>query len=235
VALIQHAVWAPLSWSPCGRRLAFNSYGIANPRHSSWFLEPSSGQMWRYNTAMFSGWIDSETFLAKDHNIYRIYDGNLPNPMPVTSVNFAVGDRSYDTITPAPIGADFPHVAGVMGSDGTGEIAWVRKNHQPGRVIWKSPDLPHAVSLFPKIDPLNEYAAWGMSRTSIRPLKDDPLVRPIEVDGRFCDWTQDGHVLTLSYNRLAVYTKDGKLVRRLSPPVPPKANMMAAYRKYGHR
>jgi len=235
---VQHAVWAPVSWSPCGRRLAFNSYGIMNPRHSSWFLEPT-GQMWRYNTQMFSGWIDSERFLGYDpgspeRSVYSIYDGNLPTHRAVGSVNFAGADASYYSLSPTPAGADFPYVAGVLRKDGTSEIAWVRKNLQVGRTIWRSTDLPDADYLFPKIDPFNECAAWGMVRTSVRRLRDDPSMRPLEIIGRFCDWTDDGNVLTIDYNRLAIYTKNGKLVRRLSPPVPPKGDMMAAYRKYGH-
>jgi hypothetical protein len=196
--------------------------------------------MWRYNTCMFSGWIDSETFLGYDNSItdrstYRIYDGNITGRRPVDSLKFANGDAFYDSLRPTPVGADFPHVAGVHGRDGTSEIAWVQKNHQVGRTIWKGRDLPAWNYLFPGIDPLNEYAAWGMSRTSVRGLRDDPSVRPLEIIGRFCDWTEDGNLMTIDYNRLAIYTKGGKLVRRLSPPVPPKGDTMAAYRKYGHR
>jgi len=233
LAQIQHNIWAPLSWSPSGRHLAYNGINRNTRLGGTWIEEPSSGRSWRFSIE-FSGWIDSESFLATDRSVYKIFDANLPGGKPVDSVKIADGQPFYATIAPTPIGADFPYVASFVASDQTTHIGWVRKNYQPGRIIWKSKDLEDWVYLFPKIDPFNEYAAWGY-QTEVKRLREDPSVPPMKVWGQFCDWTEDGNVLTLTYDRLAIYTKDGKLLRTLSPPVKPMPHLLAAYRKFQHR
>jgi prepilin-type N-terminal cleavage/methylation domain-containing protein len=231
-----HNIWAPLAWSPSGRRLAYNCVNRLSHFGGVTIQEPSSGRSWQMQGMLFSGWIDSESFLATDRNIYRVDDANQAVRAPVDSVNLSEGEPYYPTVAPTPLGADFPYVASFLESDGSTHIGWVRKNYHPGRILWKSKDMLNYVSLFPKIDPFNEYVACqGSARTLVKSLKEDRGVPPLEVYGEFCDWTDDGNLLTLTGYSLKIYTKDNKLLRTLSPPVRPALHYWAAYRKYGRQ
>src|SRR5882672_12884321 len=144
ITIPQHDRRSPLTWSPCGRRLSYYSFNRLTTVQSTCFQEPSSGRAWRLARVLVSGWIDSETFLGDDRNIYKIYNGNVP----VDSVKIRDEDPFYYTLSLNPIGADFPYVASFQESDGGTHIGWVRKDFRPGRVIWKSRDLPHAVYVY---------------------------------------------------------------------------------------
>jgi prepilin-type N-terminal cleavage/methylation domain-containing protein len=232
--LIQHASSGPLSWSPSGQCLAYNA-NIPGPGGlKTFFNEPSAGRIWKC-PLIFSGWIDSETCFGRDRGIYKTHNLNEAGGTPIDGVNLYYGDPFYEAFAPTPVGADFPYIASWMVS-GRYEIGWVRKDYRPGRVICKSQDVQAAAYLFPKVDLFNECAAWGLGDTYVKQLKQDSSLRPLRIYGSFCDWTEDGNLLTIGgTGTFAIYTRDGKLLRTLSPPAKANGRFVAAYRKYAHR
>ena len=223
-------IYAPLDWSPSGRRLAYYAYDPALHNYSTYFYEPATGKTWNYQGMPFSGRVDDDQFMS-GHEVISVETGAFIAFFPLPQ------EEWFSTCSPNPPGCDAPFVAAVQKKDVPGypwAIAFLRKNCRVGRVIWSNPENWMMDDPFPKVDPFGEYVAWRRG-TSFKPIRQESSGRPSSVPGRFCDWTEDGNLLTISDNSMTVYTKDGKLVRTISPAVKPGYYLQAAYRKYGHQ
>jgi hypothetical protein len=225
---------APVGWSACGRRLAYAGVDLKGEL-VTFVHEPSTGKVWRIRGSQkrFSGWIDYDTYLgpgAWGHAVIKVESG-------LQSTFFFLPDDSnhYDTFAPAPIAAGGKYVAAVHGGAAGCQIAFVDKNFMPARSIWRWPDAQRNQHnhCAPMVDTLGEYAAWPMNGGTAVHRIGQPSSTPLTmISGLFCDWTEDGNVL-VNQGGLVVYTKDGKLVRRI--PTERKPIGAATYRKYGHK
>ena len=102
------------------------------------------------------------------------------------------------------------------------------------------------ILLHPRVDPTGEYVAWTHGGTvAIKHVRESAFAAPTFIREPtslmfFCDWTEHGDLLVnLGYSRdstcLAVYSRRGQLLRRLSTPVHPDLGVVASWRKYDHR
>ena len=105
----------------------------------------------------------------------------------------------------------------------------------------------------PRMDMYGEYIAWTgfVNEPAQRRVVQwkhvrDPLSLPPTIisDGElgtdFCDWCEDGNLLVsveldANTSQLAIFDRQGRLIRRLDTATPPRPVTGASWRKYGHR
>jgi prepilin-type N-terminal cleavage/methylation domain-containing protein len=233
---------APPRWSPSGIRRAYHTSW--NGEWATFIHEPSTGRVWRNKGERFCGWVDNDHYFEwafYSHHPIDVETGFMGHSVETTNGKGGLGSTSYCTISPVPLSCGERHVASVNGGITGTEIAFVKKNFNPGRTIWRSyAPVDQYNYTVPGIDPLGEYAAWTFrGKTGIKCLHDPVSTPPVWIDGDFCDWTEDGNVMVnnggsaVFFNaRLAIYTKDGRLVRYI--PIDGGLRGVAAYRKYEH-
>jgi hypothetical protein len=238
-------LYSPVQWSPCGRRLGFNASDRVAGQSYTVFMEPMDGRTWKYPGNRFAGFIDYNRWIdtgAWGHNICSVETGHpigqfrLPNA------------QHFDTFAPAPPSSGGAFVASWHG-DIRPCIGLVKKDFMPGKPIytWPEQERGHHYHLNPQIDPTGEMVAWGPrfgDGVFIRGLREDPTVplSVLPVNGVFCDWTEDSHVLVNGYRGdvgfqpgLVIHKTDGTVVRHVPATVKPAAGSVASYRKFGHR
>ena len=225
----------PVDWSPCGRRLAYNVKDYTDSR--VYIHEPSCGKVSPIrNSHLFSAWIDYDTYLGMgSYGGHAIVDANAGQI--IEDFKFPAGCDTYSTFARCPPGCAFKFVAFCFGDQGT-QIAFIGKNYLPKRMIRHKPEgLTNVVPLFaPKVDPFGEYVAWdagGMTYVHVIVGQESSPATPIP--GGFCDWTEEGNVLTNFNGVLAVYSKLGRLVRNIPTERRIADGNAASYRKYGHQ
>ena len=233
VCSLNYTQSAPISWSPSGVRVAYNAFYPFGPT-ATFIHEPTTGKSWRIDGVNFNGWIDNDT-VACSGLAYRIEVGRV-----VKSLYPKIPNNFY-ALCPTPLGADHPYVARINNPQNDIWVAWLGKDFEIRKTIIRIPSryggsIPEA--FYPIVDPLSEYVAltngFGMVKSikqhSAAPGEDSP-------GGWICDWTEDSKLLCQAGGAepgLFIYSKEGKLVRRLLPPSAPTAGP-AAYRKYGHK
>jgi prepilin-type N-terminal cleavage/methylation domain-containing protein len=225
---------APMSWSPCGRRLAYNAghpvAGAAVIIH-----EPTAGKTWRIENVYFSGWIDYDTFISWPGKIYRVETGTIVRDI------FPMMPLYFEALSPTPLGVDHPYVARIKNADNELLIAWLGKEFQVGGIIFRDArPNPYGVGLnaYPVVDPLGEYVATRNGGV-VKALKQNSQILPSGTGTGFIqDWTEDSQILATSPGSergLFFYDKEGKLLRKITPPVNAPPSGQAAYRKYGRK
>jgi prepilin-type N-terminal cleavage/methylation domain-containing protein len=224
----------PVDWSPCGRRLAYNVTDSALNR--AYIHEPSCGKVWPITKSyLFSAWIDYDTYLGVGsyggHGIVNANTGEV-----IEEFKFPDGCNTYSTFARCPPGCAGQFVAFCFGVQGT-EIAFIGKNWLPKKVIRRQPEGIVAIApLFaPKVDPFGEYVAWDGAGTNVHSIAGPSSIPVVTLPGKFCDWTEDGQILTNLNGELRVYTKEGKFIRNIPTEHPVAGGNTASYRKYGHQ
>jgi prepilin-type N-terminal cleavage/methylation domain-containing protein len=230
-----------LAWSACGRRVGFSgSYGpgaYAMPDWNTFVHEPSTAKGWHYiwGWPRFAGFVDDDTYLgwgAYGHQMVRVENSSI------TFFNLPDSSQYYYTFAQAPPMAGGGYVACIGDASHASLIVLLGRNFEPRKTLWRFPDWAHLPGLCaPAIDPFGEWVAWSWNaRVMVKRIDEHTAATVTTLDiGYFCDWTEDGNLLVRDRsNKLAVYTRDGKLLRQLDTALRP-LNGTAAYRKYGHQ
>lgn len=239
----------PPVWSPSGDAILFR---VSNAGTSyTALLNPSSDR-----PAMFMprgdliGWIDST----------RYVEGTQGGVMAVRRVGVELPEYTVVPanpvffLAPAPPTAPAPLIGSVrLGANDA--ICFLKKDLSPGKPVYIGPPRGGRTSLHsPAVDPFGEYVAWTIydgraPRAAFKGVRESahaPATVLQPLDPRlyqrmyFCDWTDDGNLLcnisTDNVNfRLAIFGKDGRLVRKLDTETQPAKGIVASWRKYGHQ
>ncbi|HEX2971323.1 MAG TPA: type II secretion system protein [Tepidisphaeraceae bacterium] len=229
-------------WSPSGQRLVSQSDLTAN----MCVLDPGSGQV--LTSAPFAGmlltWLDnSHLVLANTRGLY-VRDADTGQVIK-TCLDIKVMPIPAGLLPPQCGPLVFIAIWHRPGSSKT-QLALFKKDLSIGATIPGTEGAAEA-----RVDPWGEWVAWRdathlPTQIGLRRLKDPPSTPPTLFGGEFhtlrlCDWSEDGNLLLVNATEdnqtwtLALYDKTGKLVRRIPTAVPPLANSIASWRKYGHR
>ena len=239
---------AAAMWSPSGQSLAFR--GFLGKTSSTVMINGLGTSVAHYpdNGRFLLSWCDSQRIIESDNvHLYIFLASNhaleqIVKPFPLPS-----------DIAPTPPGAPGPFVASAKWYD-TGIILFLRKDLTQGRHIWEQEIKgPYAGLYGPRMDMYGEYIAWTgfVNEPAQRRVVQwkhvrDPLNLPPTIisDGElgtdFCDWCEDGNLLVsvelnANTSQLAIFDRQGRLIRRLDTATPPRPVTGASWRKYGHR
>ena len=212
-------------------------------------MEPFSGRVRKISggAGPLLTWLDSAR-LVHGERMLTVMDAekNPTSPRDLRWVQVDAGETVF-SLAPAPPNAPGPLIASV-GGRGRAAVTFFRKDLTPGKRVWVAPG-PLYVS-YPRVDPMGEFVAWtdqaGGRRTMIKGVNEPVTKAPslITLPGYtsvyFCDWTDQGTLLGNATRdgrnwTLVLFTRDGKLIRRLETNVPPAQGVIASWRKYGHR
>jgi prepilin-type N-terminal cleavage/methylation domain-containing protein len=224
---------APISWSPSGLRVAYNAFKPFTGLTATMIHEPTTGKSWTIEGVVFNGWIDNDT-VACSGLAYRIEGGKVVKSFyPTIPVNLFA-------LCPTPLGADHPYVARLNNQQNDIWVAWLGKDLQIAKTIIRLPSryggtIPEP--FYPIVDPLSEYVALTNGFGMVKNIKQHSAAPGESSTGWICDWTEESHLLCQAGGAepgLFIYSKEGKLVRKLLPESAPTAGP-AAYRKFGHK
>jgi prepilin-type N-terminal cleavage/methylation domain-containing protein len=242
----------PPVWSPAGDAILFRmadkgaSYtALLNPSSNTPGKVPAMGDL--------IGWMDST----------RYVEGRQGGELYVRKVGVAQPERTVTPgnliffLAPAPPNAPGPMIGTVRLGD-YDAICFVKKDFSAGKPVYLSTGGGFRTTLHsPAVDPFGEFVGWtifdgGAPRAAYKSVRDpaaappniipspnQPGVQPFQ-RAYFCDWTDEGNLLcNVSANgqdyQLAVFARDGRLLRKLETEMPPAKGIVASWRKYGHQ
>ena len=245
----------PPLWSPSGQEIAFR---LTVGGDYTALMDPMSGLVskrspnWQSGGSLI-GWVDSAHVAESDRSTLYVRDtgtGKLTQtlPMPGSEIFF---------LSPTPPNAPGPFVGGYRRNGAADVICFFNKNFSPGRPVFQQPITGNRFSMeSPRVDMMGEFVAWTMhgqgaggsgAAVGIKAVTDSPSQRPTVIGAAqgygqvyFCDWTEQGTLLcNMSRDgrtwQLAIFDRNGTLIRRLETPVPPAKGVIASWRKYLHR
>jgi len=233
------------TWSSSGRTIGFevNNWpaGPGNLPQYMCILDPMSGIITQHleinpsPRTYFEGWWDDSHFIENSGG--RLYIRNAES-----------GAVLYTFLGGGAIGPYYlipPGLPGrwVSATNNEAAVRFVRRDFTWGRNIWVSHGSMHADSEdYPMdVDWLGEWIAWTVSdgnnhKTAIKRLSDPCSMDPSYINfiGYFAQWTEDGNLLFLTGDGMAVLDKSGNTVRSWSVPHGTHSGW-ASWRHYGHR
>ena len=240
---------SPPAWSPSGRKIAFRLMDRGGAYVG--IVEPISGRVVKFPErpgGYFVGWVSADQFLARD-------DGRFSGRFWVRDANTGAVSRTMNighepmcvSAVPTVAGAYF--IATDVGSQrGRETICLLRKDLSLGKPIYSSMD---GLLQSPRVDPMGEYVAWTNSRGSsnsaviaMKAIKSHSSEPPTLIGGSygsafFCDWTEDSKLLANitigGHYTLAIFDRNGRLVRKIPTAVEPAPGVVASWRKYLHK
>jgi prepilin-type N-terminal cleavage/methylation domain-containing protein len=238
---------SPPVWSPGGTKLGYGwNEGVGKPSYAA-VLDPFSGRVDKYpaDDRYFLTWVDHDTWAeAKrwEFTTRRQGDGLV--------LKKVQDEDRVMYVAPAPPSAPAPFIGSLRpdGANGTmARVAFLRKDFTVGRKVWEKQGPRFE---WPQVDPFGEWVGWtqgpdGRKEIAFKHVS-EPSQQPPTVLGRefrsayFCDWTDRAEILAnVSEDgqnwQLVIFARDGRLVRRLATSIPPRAGVVASFRKYGHR
>ena len=238
---------APPVWNPAGTRIAFKM--MDQGRIITGLLDPYSGQVKKVGdgSRQFLGWVDDdklvETGIGPNAQI-AVRDVHN-NGLLFSSQNTA----GAVFVAPAPAGSVAPFIASVK-HQGKASVVFLRKDLARGRRLWEAPATGGDSLEGARMDPMGEWVAWtgtagGGKAIQLKGVNEPVNQSPTTIKGDFtsvyfCDWTEDGTLLgngTRDGSKwtLAIFNRDGDVLRELQTDVRPAQGPIASWRKYGHR
>lgn len=242
----------PPVWSPSGDAILFR---MSDRGNFTALLNPMSerpGKM-RVVGQDLVGWIDSTRYVESSGDqlyVQHVGTGKTERTVrPSHRVHF---------LAPAPAGSPAPLI-GVVTQGVNDVVCFVKKDFSPGKPVYIHRGGGGRAGIqSPQVDPFGEYVAWTMLQggavaafkhvnepATRTPTYIGPLGAPIPGEPRFsrvyfCDWTEQGELLCNTTSdgvnyQLAVFGRDGKLLRMLPTDPPPAKGVVASWRKYGHQ
>ena len=239
---------SPPVWNPAGTRIAFR-FADRNQYYTG-LLDPYSGQVKKHpeNGRRFMGWLGGDQFA-------EVQPGpNAPifarDAETGVTREIAVGGSGAVFVSNAPPNAPAPYVGAAI-RQGRSAVVMLRKDLTPGRRLWQEQTAAMQSIEMPRIDPFGEYVAWtsrtgGTPQAWMKHVKDPPDLPPSPIGAGvfrslyFCDWTEDGRLLANGSNDgrnwvLAIFDRNGQLIRRLETDIKPVEGPIASWRKYMHQ
>jgi prepilin-type N-terminal cleavage/methylation domain-containing protein len=240
----------PPLWSPSGQSIAFR---LTDRGDFTALMDPMSGLVTKHNAGanQLIGWIDSSHVAESDRSTLSIRDVETGK----VTQSLRMGGEIF-FLFPSPANTPAPFIGGVRRDGRTDAVCFINKNFSPGKRVFEQPATANRYSMeSPRVDGFGEFVAWTMhgqgaggsgAAVGIKAVS-DPLSLAPTVIGRqqgygevyFCDWTEQGTLLcNMSEGsgwRLAIFDRNGKLIRKLETTVPPAKGVIASWRKYGHR
>jgi hypothetical protein len=218
-------------WSPTGLQLGFelSNWSGSGPQYMC-VLDPMSGQMMKYPQTFneprsyFYGWVDAGRFFecVGGYGFIRQADGGEI----IERADANMGCPLY----PCP-----PSLPGKWVTMWDGAIRYLKPGFKPGKVIWVPPRNdafhPNVVDYPMGIDPSGEWIAWSehsanavrtaFKHTASAATMPPYYIRPMRPGsmspsalGAFTAWTDDGNMLFMMNDGMAIVSKEGE-VRRL--------------------
>jgi prepilin-type N-terminal cleavage/methylation domain-containing protein len=234
-------------WSPSGQKIGFEvnnwSGPLSVPQYMS-VLNPMSGRISNHLQTSpsprnyFLGWWDDGHIMEGTGN-NRVYIRNAESGAVLRIIpdgTLRISGPLY-TVPPGLSG----RWIGVTGTEHA--VKFVRTDFGYGKTVWISHGSMHADGEdYPvDVDWLGEWVAWTVTngsshKTAIKRVADPSSMEPtyITFSGYFAQWTEDGNMLFLTGNGMAVLDKSGRTVRSWSVPYGTTSGW-ASWRKYGHR
>jgi len=241
---------APPFWSPSGQDIGFR---LVDKGSFTAFMDPMSGQVRKYSGGGdLIGWIDSSHVAESDRATLYVRDSDTGRVSQTVRMN-----PEIFFLFPAPANAPGPFIGGGRRDGKVDMVCFFSKNFSPAKRVYEQPATQNRYSMeSPRVDGMGEFVAFTMhgqgaggsgAAVGIKAIT-EPLDRKPTTIGRssghgdvyFCDWTEDGTLLcNMSKNgtewQLAVFDRNGQLIRTIATPVAPAKGVMASWRKYGHR
>ena len=245
----------PPLWSPSGQEIAFR---LTVGGDYTALMDPMSGLVSRRNPnngggGSLIGWIDSSHVAESDRATLFVRDTGTGR----VTQSFGMPGSEIFFLAPTPPNTPAPFVGGYRRNGSADVICFFNKNFSPGRKVYEQQPTANRFSMeSPRVDMMGEFVAWtihgpaaggGAAAVGIKAVTDPPSLAPTIIgrsqgygDVYFCDWTEQGTLLcNTSANgqswQLAIFERDGKLIRKLETPVPPAKGVVASWRKYLHR
>ena len=236
----------PPVWSPSGDAILFrmteggtNYTGLLNPMSE----RPTK----RRATGDLVGWIDSTRYVEGDAT--TLYVSNIATNRTEQTVTPA---NRVHFLAPAPPHSPAPFI-GVITQGASDVVCFIKKDFNPGKPVYITPARGGGRGgrtglQTPKVDPMGEYVAWtelnGGAMTAFKHVREPAARAPSYLTGfartYFCDWSEQGEMLcnttrdNVNYE-LALFGRDGRLVRMIPTETPPNSGVVASWRKYGHQ
>lgn len=243
----------PPVWSPSGDAILFRmtesggSYtALLNPMSERPSKVRAAGQN-------LVGWIDSTRYVEDSGGqlfVQNASNGRTERTLrPANRVHF---------LAPAPPSSPAPLI-GVVTQGNKDVVCFVKKDFSPGKPVYIAPGGGGRTGLqTPQVDLMGEYVGWtimdGGASAAFKHVREPAsraptLIGPSSavVPGErrfqrvyFCDWTEQGELLcNTSVNgttyELALFGRDGRLIRMLPTEPRPGRGVVASWRKYGHQ
>jgi prepilin-type N-terminal cleavage/methylation domain-containing protein len=252
-------------WSPNGRYIGYGGSDRSDPAGNFHvgILDPFSGRVIRHATprgmgaAFFCGWADDTHYIdTYPSSGYIIHDAETGE----VTATFHVSDRRHprQPVSPAPACSGWHYVTTVWREIAGGGLAdaivMLKRDFSLGKTIWVETDSPKIPYPTPRVDSCGEYVAWTKRRNNgswgafavafkaIRePASRPPSLVGTQFDGAaFCDWTEEGKLLTAVMHRgkakLVVLDLDGTVLREVPTEDPPRVEPgSASWRKHWRR
>jgi len=239
------------SWSSSGRTIGFEDsnwpLGDQSLPQFMCILDPMSGIIRKHPQinpsprTYFEGWWDDGHFIENSGGSLYIRDaesGVIFKTVPQSS------HRTYGPYYLVPAGLSGRWIVANQLSQKDFIVKFIRSDFSDGKTVWLSSSEamhPDGEDYPIDVDWLGEWIAWTVSdgnnhKTAIKRVADPSSMQPsyITYSGYFAQWTEDGNLLFLSGNSMAILDKYGKIVREFNVP-PGTVSGWASWRKYGHR
>jgi prepilin-type N-terminal cleavage/methylation domain-containing protein len=243
----------PPVWSPSGDTILFR---MTDPRGNyTALLNPMSERPNKVRPAGqdLVGWIDSTRYVEDS-------DGQLfvQNATTGRTERTARPANRIHFLSPAPPSSPAPLI-GLMTQGNNDVVCFIKKDFSPGKPVYIRRGGGGRTGLqSPQVDPMGEYVAWTtMDAGPSAAFKhvSEPASRAPTLIGRggppipgnpqfsrvyFCDWTEQGELLCntttdgVNY-QLALFGRDGRVVRMLPTEPRPAKGIVASWRKYNHQ
>lgn len=230
---------SPPEWSPSGQKIGLRL--IDKQGEHTAIVDPFSGRVTKHLTrnSYFVGWVGANQFIESS-------DSRGPSPS-----RFAVRDADTGAVLrqislshmPLSLAATPPNAPGMYVTfekerTGTG-VLFLRKDFSLAKPVYHGGS---GLIEAPRVDPTGEWVAWSQrGAIAMKHINDPPTTPPriIAQNAYFCDWSEDGNLLanyrdTGKYT-LAIFGRDGRLIRKIPTAVRPMQGSVASWRKYGHR
>lgn len=242
----------PPVWSPSGDAILFRMTESGG-RYTA-LLNPMSERPSKARPAGqdLVGWIDSTRYVEDSGGLLAVV--NASNGRTERTVRPA---HRIHFLAPAPPSSPAPLI-GVVTQGNADVVCFVKKDFSPAKPVFVFPGGGGRTGLqTPQVDPMGEYVAWTMMSGASAAFKHirEPASRPptfigprsVTIPGErrfarvyFCDWTEQGELLcntsqTGSTYELALFGRDGRLIRMLPTEPRPGRGVVASWRKYGHQ
>jgi prepilin-type N-terminal cleavage/methylation domain-containing protein len=240
----------PPLWSPSGQQIAFR---LSDRGDYTALMDPMSGGVTKHaaGASQLIGWIDSAHVAESDRSTLSVRDVDTGK----VTQSLTMGGEIF-FLAPAPANTPGPFIGGLRRDGRVDAVCFINRNFSPGKRVFEQPATSNRFSMeSPRVDGMGEFVAWTMhgqgaggagAAVGIKAVS-DPLSLAPTVIGRqsgygevyFCDWTEQGTLLCNMQNgsgwQLALFDRNGKLIRKLGTSIPPAKGVVASWRKYGHR
>jgi prepilin-type N-terminal cleavage/methylation domain-containing protein len=243
----------PPVWSPAGDTILFR---MSEPSGAyTALMNPMSNRPEKVRAqGELVGWLDRT----------RYVEGSMGGMLHVRQVGSTAVERSVMPanpvffLAPAPPSSPAPLIASVrLGNKDA--IAFLKKDFNPAKPVFIRPGGGGGRTTLqsPAVDPMGEFVAWttfeGGPSAAFKSVREPAARLPTLIGAGtpsgsprpfqrvyFCDWTEEStllcNVTTDGTNyTLAIFNRDGRLIRTLGTDPPPAKGVIATWRKYGHQ